>query len=85
MTKSGCCNGDEFRRREDLPSRRAVTASRSPFKENIVFGFLAVFTLFAAWLTHIFTCFSQGLWGFLIAGAIMFPIGIFHGIYLWFQ
>ena len=37
-----------------------------------------------AWFTHIFTCFAQGLWGFLIAGAIMFPIGIFHGIYLWF-
>lgn len=50
-----------------------------------MFGFLAVFVLVAAWLTHIFTCFSDGLWGFLIAGAIMFPIGIFHGIYLWFQ
>ena len=50
-----------------------------------MFGFLAAITLFVAWLTHIFTCFSDGLWGFLIAGAIMFPIGIFHGIYLWFQ
>ena len=39
---------------------------------------------FVAWLTHIFTCFAQGLWGFLVAGAIMFPIGILHGFYLWF-
>jgi len=39
---------------------------------------------FAAWLTHIFTCFSDGLWGFLLAGAIFFPIGILHGIWLWF-
>ena len=39
----------------------------------------------AAWFTHIFTCFSGGLWGFLIAGALMFPIGIIHGIWLWFQ
>lgn len=39
----------------------------------------------AAWLTHIFTCFSEGLWGFLIAGALLFPIGILHGIYLWFR
>ncbi len=38
---------------------------------------------FIAWLTHIFTCFAQGLWGFLVAGAIMFPIGILHGFYLW--
>jgi hypothetical protein len=40
---------------------------------------------FIAWLTHIFTCFAQGLWGFLIAGAIMFPVGILHGFYLWFN
>jgi hypothetical protein len=39
----------------------------------------------AAWLTHIFTCFGTGLWGFLVAGAIFFPIGILHGIYLWFN
>lgn len=40
-------------------------------------------TLMAAWFTHIFTCFAQGLWGFLLAGAILFPIGILHGFYLW--
>jgi hypothetical protein len=39
---------------------------------------------FAAWLNHIIYCFSHEAWGFLIAGAIFFPIGIFHGIYLWF-
>lgn len=38
----------------------------------------------AAWLTHIFYCFSHLLWGFLVAGAICFPIGILHGFYLWF-
>jgi hypothetical protein len=38
-----------------------------------------------AWLTHIFTCFAQGLWGFLVAGALLFPIGILHGFYLWFK
>lgn len=44
-----------------------------------------IFCVFVgAWLTHIFTCFAQGLWGFLIAGALMFPIGILHGFYLWF-
>lgn len=46
-----------------------------------IFGLTAV----AAWLTHVFTCFAQGLWGFLIAGALLFPIGILHGIYLWFK
>lgn len=44
-----------------------------------LFGFACV----AAWFTHIFTCFAQGLWGFLLAGAILFPIGILHGFWLW--
>lgn len=39
----------------------------------------------SAWLTHIFTCFSEGLWGFLLAGAVFFPIGIIHGAWLWFK
>ena len=38
-----------------------------------------------AWLTHIFTCFAKAMWGFLVAGAIFFPIGILHGFYLLFQ
>lgn len=42
-------------------------------------------TVVMAWLTHIVTCFSTAAWGFLIAGAIFFPIGIFHGFYLWFS
>ena len=49
------------------------------------FGFLIAAVLVAAWLTHIFTYFAQGLWGFLIAGALFFPVGILHGMWLWFQ
>jgi hypothetical protein len=50
-----------------------------------IMGWIIGLTCLFAWFTHIFTCFAEGLWGFLIAGAIMFPIGIFHGIYLWFR
>jgi hypothetical protein len=39
---------------------------------------------FAAWLTHVIVCIDTERWGFLIAGAIMFPIAIVHGIGLWF-
>jgi hypothetical protein len=48
-------------------------------------GTLIIIALVAAWLTHIFTCFAQGLWGFLIAGALFFPVGTLHGMWLWFQ
>jgi hypothetical protein len=47
-------------------------------------GFTVIMVSILAWLNHILTCFSQELWGFLIAGALFFPIGILHGIYLWF-
>ena len=40
--------------------------------------------LFTAWVTHVITCFAAGAYGFLIAGAIMFPVAIFHGFYIWF-
>jgi hypothetical protein len=37
----------------------------------------------AAWLTHVIFCLQDGRWGFLIAGALVFPIAIIHGIGLW--
>jgi len=49
------------------------------------FGIAITLALLGAWLTHLFTCFSEGMWGFLIAGAVFFPIGIIHGVWLWFQ
>ena len=33
-----------------------------------------------AWFVHIFQCFTEGQWGFLIGGALFFPIAIVHGI-----
>jgi hypothetical protein len=40
--------------------------------------------MLVAWLTHIFVCFQRHYYGFLIAGAIVFPIAVIHGIGLWF-
>jgi len=38
---------------------------------------------FAAWVQHLYTCFTTQAWGFLIAGAIAPPIGIIHGVGVW--
>ena len=43
-----------------------------------------VISCFAAWLTHIVISFQEEMWGFLIGGMMLFPVGIFHGFYLWF-
>ena len=38
----------------------------------------------AAWFTHIISCLATGKYILLIAGAFVFPVGIIHGIGLWF-
>jgi len=45
---------------------------------------LFVLWIAAAWLTHVIACFMTSSWGFLIAGAIMAPIAVVHGTWLWF-
>jgi hypothetical protein len=37
-----------------------------------------------AWFTHVITCLQTASWGFLIAGAIFFPVGCVHGTGIWF-
>jgi hypothetical protein len=39
----------------------------------------------ASWLTHIIVCLGAGKWGFLIAGALVFPIAVIHGTGIWFN
>lgn len=48
------------------------------------FWVIIAFTLLVAWFTHIITCLSTEAWGFLIAGALFFPIWIIHWIGIWF-
>jgi len=40
--------------------------------------------ILAAWITHIVVCLKTVAWGFLIAGAIVFPIAWIHGTGVWF-
>lgn len=51
----------------------------------VFFTGVAFFILmFSAWITHIVNCLSDERWGFLIAGALAFPIAIIHGVGIWF-
>ena len=49
-----------------------------------LFGMSALFLLVAAWVTHIIACLIQAKYLLLIAGAFVFPVGIIHGVGLWF-
>ena len=45
---------------------------------------LGLLLSYSAWLTSIVFCASNGLRPLLIAGAAFFPIGVVHGIGVWF-
>jgi hypothetical protein len=47
------------------------------------FGFLMMVWILGAWITHVVTCLNDGSWGFLIAGAIFFPVAWVHGTGVW--
>lgn len=49
-----------------------------------LFGTFVLVWLLAAWFTHIIVCLQTAAWGFLIAGAIFFPVAWVHGTGLWF-
>lgn len=56
-------------------------------KNDLIEGSVCIFVvalMLAAWVTHVLSCIVDATWGFLIAGAIMFPVAIVHGIYIWF-
>lgn len=48
-------------------------------------GYLAVvIAAIAAWITHVVVCIKTASWLFLIAGAIFAPVGVIHGVGVWF-
>jgi hypothetical protein len=47
-------------------------------------GIVFIVWIFASWITHIVVCLKTAAWGFLVAGAILFPIAWVHGTGVWF-
>lgn len=38
----------------------------------------------AAWITHVIVCIKASAWILLLFGCIVVPVGIIHGIGVWF-
>ena len=45
---------------------------------------ILIFTSIAAWITHVIHCLMAAKYLLLIVGGIVAPVGIIHGIGLWF-
>lgn len=52
--------------------------------EAEAFALALVVWIVASWITHVVVCLKTASWGFLIAGAIMFPVAVIHGTGYWF-
>lgn len=44
----------------------------------------ALLVVVASWFTHVIVCLKAASWGFMIAGAIFFPVAVVHGVGIWF-
>lgn len=52
--------------------------------ESKFFGIALIVWVIAAWITHIVVCLKAASWGFLLAGAVFFPIAWIYGTGVWF-
>ena len=50
----------------------------------VLAGFGALFTALAAWVTHVIVCIKTASWILLAFGCIVAPVGVIHGIGVWF-
>lgn len=51
---------------------------------SIILWFGLILWMLGSWITHLIVCFKAASWGFLIAGAIFFPVAVVHGTGYWF-
>lgn len=50
----------------------------------VIGGFGALFTVLAAWVTHVVVCIKTTSWILLVFGIVVPPIGFIHGVGSWF-
>ena len=67
-----------------MMSRSKENDMRNQKGEAEVIGFAMLVWIVASWITHVVVCLGSAKWGFLIAGAILFPIAVIHGTGIWF-
>jgi hypothetical protein len=75
-----CHSDPEFEGRQVMSWRQTRSMD---FRTLVVLASMWLF-IYAAWLTSIVFCSANAQRGLLIAAAAFFPIGVVHGIGVWF-
>ena len=73
----------DFRRRAALKVPPHPIISGRDEDYGALLGLVLVLLTFAGWCQHIYACFGEDNWAFLILGAVLSPIGIIHGWSIW--
>jgi len=50
---------------------------------GVLLGLVFVFSLVAAWITHVIVCIKASAWVLLAFGCIIAPVGVIHGFGVW--
>lgn len=51
---------------------------------SILVGVSSLVAVIAAWITHVIVCIKASAWILLLFGCIVAPVGVIHGIGVWF-
>ncbi len=66
-----------------MKGKHEMHKQRGASAVGLLWGLTCVVWFVAEWVTHVVACLKAGSWGFLIAGAIMFPVAVVHGTGVW--
>jgi hypothetical protein len=67
-----------FRFNHSRALRGAMTPRKDITMPALALLFFVIFCI-ASWFNHLYICFTEEAWGFLVAGAIIVPIAVIHG------
>jgi hypothetical protein len=57
---------------------------QSGFTSTELMGVILGLAMIGAWLTHIVATIKAGAYVLLLAGALVPPVGVIHGVMVWF-
>lgn len=65
-------------------TRPSQTLENYAYGGGVLVLFATILAAIAAWITHVIVCIKASAWILLAFGCIVAPVGIIHGIGVWF-
>jgi len=59
-------------------------AGRTVSRGCLTFTIVGIIGAIPAWITHVVVCIQEKEFLFLLVGALVWPVGVIHGVGVWF-